>query len=330
MTLEQILAVNSLNGNAAKKFLASNMNFGVLRTNTVLHKDDWVDLDRRVIQIAQEKLTVVSDLTDRGLTYELGGIGKTVSQWQTEGDMSPANVSMEPDTEGERDLVNYELAQVPIPIIHKDFRLGMRQIAAAREAGSNIDMSNADAATRQVAISMEDMVILGYQHTIGGGRIYGYTNHPYRATLALDDGLGNLLPFTVENAARMILDMIQKADDDEYYGPFNLYLPTGMSTVLYEIIPNTNGKMLKQHLEEIDLIQEVKIASRMPKGNMTLVQMTSDNVDIAVGQPLIPVEWNEKGGMAVNYKILTAMAPRLKARQDRKLGVVHAKFQQGK
>jgi hypothetical protein len=86
--------------------------------------------------------------------------------------------------------------------------------------------------------------------------------------------------------------------------------------------------MLKQHLEEIDLIEEVKVSSRVPKGNLALVQMSSDNVDLAVGQPLIPVEWDEKGGMAVNYKIMTAMAPRLKARQDKTLGVVHATFKQ--
>jgi len=325
MTLDQILAAQGLRGNAAQRLIQNGMNLDILRTNAVLQKDDWIDLDRRVVKIAQERLTVVEDLTTMGLTYDLpGGLAKTVASWQTEGDMSPANVSMEPDTEPERDLLNYEEDHVPVPIIHKPFRIGARQLAAGREAGSNIDLSNSDAAARTVGIGMEDLVIKGWGKSIGGKRLYGYTTHPNRLTIDFDPVA---VPFNVHNAARMLLDMVQMADDNEYYGPFNVYFPTGLSTVLYEIIPNTNGKMLKQHLEEIDLINEVKISSRIPNGNMTLVQMTSDNVDLAIGQPLIPVEWDERGGMAVHYLVMTAMAPRLKARQDGKLGVVHATFQ---
>ncbi|MCL2236517.1 MAG: bacteriocin family protein [Defluviitaleaceae bacterium] len=329
MNLEQLLAINGLAGNSAKMLIANGMNLDTLRTNTVLQKDDWEDLDNRVIAVAQERLVVVSDLVERGLTYDLGGIGKTVSMWQTSGDMSPANVSMEPDSEGERDLVNFETTQVPVPIIHKDFRLGLRQVAAGRESGSNIDLTNADEASRTVAIGMEDLVIRGYDKTLDGQHIYGYITHPYRSTVALTDIVtGDPLPFTVETAADWILAMVQEADDKSYHGPFVLYVPTGLSTILYKIIPGTNGKMLKQHLEEIDLIDSIKVSSRMPKGNMALVQLDSGNVDLAIGQPLIPVEWDEKGGMALHYRIMTAMVPRLKFRQNKTLGVVHATFMQ--
>ncbi|MCL2223573.1 MAG: bacteriocin family protein [Defluviitaleaceae bacterium] len=330
MTPEQILQANGLGGSIAQRLIATNMDISMLRTNAILQKDDWVDLDRRVVKVAQERLSAVSDLVDRDLIYELGGLGKTVSQWQTEGDMSDATVSMEPDSDGIRDLLNLETDEVPVPIIHKDFRLGARQLAAGRESGSPIDMTNADAATRKVAVGMEDLVISGSKNKFSKKPIYGYITHPFRSQIAFVDIGGILQPITVDNFAELILQMIQEADDKDYYGPFILYVPTGLSTILYKIIPNTNGKMLKQHLEEIDLIEEVKVSSRMPKGNLALVQMSSDNVDLAIGQPLIPVEWDEKGGMAVNYKILTAMAPRLKSRQDKTLGVVHAKFKQNR
>lgn len=328
MTPEQILQANGLGGSIAQRLIASNMDISRLRTNAILQKDDWIDLDNRVVTVAQERLSAVTDLADRGLTYDLGGLGKTVSMWQTEGDMSPANVSIEPDSDGERDLVNYETDEVPVPIIHKDFRLGARQLAAGRESGSNIDMTNADAAARKVAVGMEDLVISGSKNKFSKKPIFGYVTHPFRSKIAFVDTGGILQPITVENFPELILQMIQKADDTDYFGPFILYVPTGLSTILFKIIPNTNGKMLKQYLEEIDLIEEVKVSSRMPKGSLALVQMSSDNIDLAVGQPLVPVEWEERGGMAVNYKIMTAMAPRLKARQDRTLGVVHATFKQ--
>lgn len=321
MNFGDILKANNLgNGSVAQRLLANNMDMGILRSNAVLLEREWIDLDTRIVKIAQERLTVVQDLIDGGFTYDLGGIGTTISQWQTESDMTPATVSMEPDSQDNRDLLDYELAQVPIPIIHKDFKLGIRQIEASRRMGSNIDMTNADAAARRVAIGMEDLVIRGYGNAFGGNPIYGYTTHPNRIT---GTAPGPWSPATLENVYATVLAMLTAADKAGFFGPFNLYIPSGIGMVLYTYYTDGSGQTVEMRLQNIGLINKIAVADRLPANQLVMVQMDTSVVDLAVAQPLMPVEWDDQGGLVTNYKVLTAMAPRLKANQNGGLGIVN-------
>ena len=318
MNLEKYLTEQGLGGSVAQRLLANNMNMQVLRTNAILQKDEWVDLDKRVIKIAEERLVLTQDLIAAGLTYDLGGIGTTISQWQVESDMTDAVVSMEPDSEGNRDVVDYDIAQVPIPIIHKDFRLGIRQLEASRRMGSSIDMTNSDAASRRVAVGMEDLVLKGYASTFAGQTIYGALNHPKTIT-----GVAPGAWSDIDNVYETILKMVEAADAAHRYGPFNLYVPSGLGMVLYRFYDDGSGQTVEQRLNQITPIQSVKVNDRLPANTLLLVQMTSDTIDIAVAQPLMPVEWESKGGLVSNFKIITAMAPRIKPDADGKLGIVH-------
>lgn len=321
MTYQQILAASGMGGTPAQRLMANGLNLNTLRTNAVLLKDEWIELDTRVVKIAQERLTIVSDLIEMGLTYDLGGIGTTISQWQMESDLTPATISMEPDSEDNRDLLNYELAQVPIPIIHKDFSLGVRQLEATRRMGSNIDLTNADAAARKVAIGMEDLVIGGNNATFGGNVIYGITNHPNRITGNATGpwlGTGN-----IDNAYQTVVAMLAAADAAHFYGPFNLYVAPGLGMALYQYYGDGSGQTVEMRLQNLTLINKIAVDDRLPAGTVTLIQMDTSVIDLAIGQPLMPVEWQDKGGLVTNYKVLTAMAPRLKADVNGRLGIVH-------
>lgn len=315
----EVLQMAGMSGSLGMRLMANNMNPACLRTQAVLLKDEWVDLDTRIIQIAQERLSLTQDLIEAGLTYELGGIGTTISQWQVESDMTDATVSMEPDSEDNRDLLEYQLAQVPVPIIHKDFKLGIRQLEATRRMGSNIDLTNADAAARRVAVGMEDLVIKGYPSTFVGQNIWGVTNHPDRITGV---ATGNWLS-DIDAVYTTVLSMLAAADARHRYGPFNLYISPGLGQVIYYVYPDGSGQTVLQRLQNIDAINEIKVNDRLADGDLVLVQMTADTIDLAVAQPLIPVEWDEKGGLVVNFKIMTALVPRIKPDGYGELGIVH-------
>ena len=316
--MADIMSSGNLNSTMVQKLLSSGMDLSVLRTNAVLQKEEWVDLDKRVIRIAEERLVLTQDLIAAGLTYNLGGIGTTISQWQVESDMTDAVVSMEPDSEGNRDLVDYDIDQVPIPIIHKDFRIGLRQLEASRRMGSSIDTTNADAAARRVAIGMEDLVVRGYASKFAGQSIYGVTTHPNRITGTAPGPWTN-----IDNVYETILKMVEAADAAHRYGPFNLYIPSGLGMVLYRFYDDGSGQTVEQRLQQITPINAVRVNDRLPADQLVLIQMASDTIDLAVAQPLMPVEWDDKGGLVTNYKVLTAMAPRLKPDANGILGVVH-------
>ena len=313
-----ITNLNGLNGSVVQKLYANNMNMSVLRTNAILQDREWMDLDKNVIKVAEERLVITQDLINAGLTYDLGGIGTTISQWQVESDMTDAIVSMEPDTEGNRDLVDYQIDKVPVPIIHKDFSIGLRQLDASRRMGSNIDLTNSDAAARRVAVGMEDLVVKGYASKFAGQSIYGVTTHPNRIT-----GTAPGPWTTIENIYETVLNMLEAADAAHRYGPFNLYIPSGLGMLLYRFYDDGSGQTVEQRLQQITPIQAVRVSDRLANNEVVLVQMTSDTIDLAVAQPLIPVEWDTKGGMVTNYKILTSMAPRIKPDANGKLGIVH-------
>lgn len=316
---ETILSGSGLSGSVVQKLIANNMKMSCLRTNAILQKDEWVELDKRIVKIAEERLVIAADLIAAGLTYNLGGIGTTVSQWQIESDMTDATISMEADSVGNKDLVDYQMAQVPIPIIHKDFQLGLRQIEASRRMGSNIDMTNSDAAARRVAVGMEDLIIKGYASKIAGQQIYGITTHPARITGTATGAWAT----DIDNIYDTVINMLAAADAAHRYGPFNLYVASGLGMHLYKYYTDGSGQTVEQRLRNISPINDIKVSDRLPAGNLALVQMTSDTIDLAIGQPLMPVEWQDKGGLVSNFKILTAMAPRIKPDAASKLGIVH-------
>ena len=301
--------------------LANNMNMNALRTNRILQSDEWKDFDDRIIMSATKVLNIYADLLSEGLVYQLSDMGYRVTQWTTEGDRVEAIVAMEPDAAGLRDLVNFEDVKLPIPCIIADYKIGLREILASRREQRPIDTLNADRAGRRIGEGVEKMIVHGYGNSIEGQRIYGLLTHPARATEAFTD------PFNAETAPEMILRLIDIMEENKFFGAkYNLYMPVGMSSVLYKMMPDTHGKMLKTHLEEIDLINTIKPSSMIPRGNMVLVRMDADTIDIAEAQELINVEWDIKGGMSFEYRALTALVPRLKARQDNTMGIVHATF----
>lgn len=47
--------------------------------NALLRKDEWLEIDRVVLETAKTELVVVQDLVTQGLTKQLGGLGSKVS-----------------------------------------------------------------------------------------------------------------------------------------------------------------------------------------------------------------------------------------------------------
>ena len=303
-------------GSIAKKLVANHMDVQCLRTNGLLRYREWVELDQRVVRIARERLIIFDDLVSLGLTTNLGGLGVTISQYETESDLTPATVSMEADVSSQNDNLDYELNSVPVPIISKDFKLGIRQLEASRRLGSNIDLSTADVATYKVSEAAEDLIIQGYPRKIGGYRIYGLVNHPNRITV---DSAG---PWTtIDNIYTTVLNMLAALEAKQQFGPYRLYIAAGLAIHLYNVYPDGSGQTVFQRLQNIPTISAVKVADRLPAGTVVLVRTSSDTIDLATAQPIIPVEWDANGGLVSYFKIMMAFAPRLKPDSNGKLGV---------
>ena len=95
------LTPNGSGGYTAPEGIAADLSNAVLnvnqfRTNDTLRKDEWLEIDRAVIEIARDRLTGVADLVSAGLTINLvNGLGTTVFQWEDMSDMTAADINME-------------------------------------------------------------------------------------------------------------------------------------------------------------------------------------------------------------------------------------------
>lgn len=307
-----------------------NGQYGSIATNApaLLRIDEWRDIDRAVVQAGADRLTGIADLEGRGLTHNLGSIGITISTYEKVSEMTGADVSMDGITEGEKDTIAYDHANIPVPIIHKDFDVNVRRLIASRQFGESIDVTAASVASRVVAEKCEDMLFGGSPIIVGGGAIYGYMTHPHRNTVDMATAWPSADPDDIVDDVR---DMLSRARADHFYGPFDLYIPGGYEDVLdrdYLVGSPSEGitvttKTIRQRIMELSGISSIKVADRLTGNNVILVQLTRDVVDLAKAQGITTVNWQAYGGMQERFKVMAVKVPRIKSTYDGECGVVH-------
>lgn len=294
--------------------------------NATLLKDEWIKLDEVVVKAALPGLKAVADLRGRGLTYNIpNGLASTVLQSQAQSDIGPATVSMDGLADNGGDRPVYNLTNLPLPIIHRDFSFSARQIAVSRKGNMPLDLSTAELAARKVAEGAEQMLI-GSGPTIayGGGQIFGYTNFPQRITKALHDPTASgWVPRTL---LLDVLSMRQLSTNKLHYGPWILYISRAWDSVIDDdlsIYKGSTGDTLRNRLKEIDGITDVVTLDFLKGYDMVLVQTTPEVVREVVGMDITTVQWESHGGMQVNFKVMCILVPQLRADYNGNTGIVH-------
>jgi len=296
-------------------------------THATLRRDEWKHLDEAVLKISETRLGGVQDLIDRGLVYNIGnGLGSTVLETHDISDALDADVTMDGITRGENDRVNYETTYLPLPIIHADYEINARVLAASRNLGNSLDVSMAERAARKVAQTRENMLFTNTTFVFGGGTIYSYVNHPDRNQVTLSVGWDDSAK-TSRAIKDEVLSLKQAAINARHYGPYVLYIPTAYETVLdedYEDTGTTATNMtVRERILKISNILDVKVVDTLPADNVVLVQMTSDVVRLVRGLPMQNVEWKEEGNLITKYKVMAIEVPQVRSDQAGHSGVVH-------
>lgn len=197
----------------------------------------------------------------------------------------------------------------------------------------------------------------GNSTQVGGyGRnssVYGYTNFPKRLTKT------NLYSPTAGgwSPAKTLADTLACLDQlrlNKFYGPFMLYHSNDWDAYMDNDYILTGGNVatqtLRERLNAIKGITDVKrldfLFAAPPTANTGLtsytgpggegiaaagnpftllfVQMTPDVAQAVNGMDLTTVQWEEKGGMKLNFKVMAIQVPRLRADRYGNCGILHA------
>lgn len=301
-------------------------NEAILTSNAdaTLRHEEWLQIDETVQQVARERLNIVEDLRSAGLTYNIpNGMGKTVLLTEKSSDTNDALMSMDGLRESENDRQVYDSDYLPLPIIHKDFHFSARQIAASRNGNTPIDTSMVAEATRKVAEMAEKLVIGSATFpTYGGGTIYGLTNYTNALTESLSDPSTGGSSMGA-NALADILSMKQSAQNAHFYGPYMVYNAPAWDQYLDNDFKAASDKSVRQRLSEVAGISGIKTLDFLSNYDMIMVQMTSNVIREVIGMDIVPLQWETKGGMRVNFKVMAIMVPQLRADYNDNTGIVY-------
>lgn len=293
-----------------------------------LRKEEWKQIDDAVVISARERLRVVADIRGAGLTYNIpNGMGKTVLVTQSMTDISGAHIDMDPAKTTEADRPEFDLVNLPLPVIHKDFYFNARQIATSRNSGTPIDVTTAQLAARRVSEEAEKLALgISPTYTYGGGTIYGLTNFPHRITKSLTSPEDS--DWSPKVLIEEILQMRQASTDLFYYGPWVLYNSPAWDQYIDEDYSDLKGdNTVRDRIKKIEGISDVRTAQFLSGFQLVMVQMTSDVIRMVIGMEVQTLQWETLGGMRINFKVMAIMVPQLRSTtaniNSNHTGIVH-------
>jgi uncharacterized linocin/CFP29 family protein len=299
----------------------------VMNANATLLRLEWQLLDEVVVRAALPRLRAVADIRGRGLQFTIpNGMAKTVLQTQAQSAMTAATMSMDGLAESAGDRPVYDLTNLPLPIIHKDFSFSARQIAVSRNGSMPLDLSVAESAARRVAEGAEQLLLgVAGSYAYGGGTVYGFTNFPSRITKALTDPTDST--WTPRTLVQEVLSMRQLSQAALHYGPWIMYTSLAWDQYLDEDLntssANASNITLRDRLRRIEGIEDIVTLDYLNGYDALLVQLTSDVVREVVGMDITTVQWETKGGMELNFKVMAILVPQVRADFNGNTGIVH-------
>ena len=307
----------TLNGNLTK----------VPAKNALLRYDEWKAFDDAVLKVARQRLRLVADLRAAGLTYTIpNGMGKTV--FVTEDMSDPGNVTIDMDglARSANDRPKYGINNLPLPIIRSDFSISLRQLNASRNGNTPLDTTMVECQARRVAEEAERLA-LGTSTlwpstaVYGGGYIYGLTTEPNVSTVSLTAPTTS--GWTGSDLLDDVLEMRQTAYDNNHFGPFALYFSPGWDRYLGADFKTNSDKSVIARLKEIDGLSTIRTLDYLTNYKALLVEMNSDVVREVIGLDFTTVQWEEQGGMLLNFAVMAIMVPQVRSDQSDQSGIVY-------
>ena len=310
---------NSANGGSGSPYLENGQLIN--NANQTLRHEEWKVYDDALIQVTRTRLNLVKDLMAKGLTRPLGGIGDILAMYEQVSDMTKANVSMDARTRDNKDRLTFDQVGVPIPVFHKEWEMGHRQLESSRSRGASLDVTSIEIAGRIVLDEIENHIVNGVANlSVSGNKLYGYVTHPNRNTYTLQ---ANWAADSGKAIRNDLLAMVQILRDEHYTGPFTVYVGSSYSSHLQtDYSDNKGDNSIMDALETIREIEKVEIADHLAPDEIVVIQLTSDVVDLALAVDLQTIQWSVQP-MSTDFMTYAMMAVRVKTEKNGRCGICH-------
>jgi len=287
-------------------------------------------LDRAVVEVGLQRLTVAADIMAAGLTYNLSDpLSVAQLEWNTQNKIGAAQRTMNPQSRGENKLPIVSPNRLPIYLTTDEFEIDIRTLKTSQRVGMPLDTAIVKQCVRAVNEAIEDATINGattldgQDLKVAGYSAYGLLNAPNANTQALTLASWDATPVG-STIFSEVQTMIGKLQADKKYGPYRLYVPTDIGLAFdndYNATNNAQGLTIRQRLLQMENLQAVKTADMLPATKVVLVQMTSDVVDMVIGQPPTIIPWTSLDGFSIHNLVMAIMIPRVRSDYDGNSGI---------
>lgn len=289
-----------------------------------------VVLDKVPVEVGLQRLSFVADLMSEGLTYTLPDpLSITQLEWNTVSKIGAAQRTMSPSARGENKLPIMLPYRLPVYLTTDTFELDIRTLKMSQRLGIPLDTAIAKQCVRAVNEAVEDASINGATTLDGQSlQVAGYTAPGL--VNATNANTGNLTAAAWTTAPvgttilTEVLAMATALQADLKYGPYNLYVPTAVGIALNQDFKANGDKSILSRLQELSFggrPLRVRPTDMMPSTKVAMVQMTSDVVDVVMGQPPTIIPWTSLDGFTIHNLVMAIMIPRVRSDANGNSGV---------
>lgn len=288
---------------------------------TVLRKDQWILIDRIVTQTSRKRMRAYADLRAAN-TFSIDGMSTTILEWEKLTDSGEAVVDMDGLSEGNRNFApRFTLQGMPLPITHSDFFISKRFLNVSRsKGGPGIDLTRVEQAARRVGETIEQTTIGTLAGTLYGDnnsyvdstpQVTGYVNHADRLTKT-----GETAP-TGTNGTTILNEWLANRElltAQNFYGPYIVYVADDWDEFLDNDFKTNSDKTVRERLLAIENVQNIRRLDYLTTaGTKIWVDFGLDLVQAINGMEVTTVQYESKGGMQINFKVMGIQVPRLKS-----------------
>jgi hypothetical protein len=290
-----------------------------------------VAIDKAVVEVGLQRLTFAADILAAGLTYTLTDpLSVAQLEWSTINKIGAAQRTMSPSARGENKLPIVVPNRLPIYLTTDQFEIDIRTLKMSQRVGMPLDTAIVKQCVRAVNEAIEDAALNGattldgQDLAVAGYKAPGLLNAPNAETQNLTAAAWTTVPVGSTVFAE-VQAMMKKLQDNKKFGPYRLYVGTQIGNALdtdYNQTNNAQGLTIRQRLLQMDSLEAVRVADLLPAGNgaspsignkAALVQMTSDVIDMVVGQTPTVVPWTSLDGFAIHNLVMAIMIPRVRS-----------------
>ena len=293
-----------------------------LRTAAPLQDKAQVLIDRAVVEVGLQRLTLVADLLAAGLTYNLTDpLSVSQLEWNSTNKVGAAQRTMSPAARGENKMPITTPNRLPIYLTTDRFEIDIRTLKQSQRIGTPLDTSLVRQCTRSVNEAIEDAAINGattldgQDLQVGGYTAPGLLNAPNAETQALTAAAWDSSVVGATVLAE-VQAMKAKLTANKKYGPYRLYVSTAIGEALdgdYDTTNPSAGLTVRQRLLKLEGLEAVRTADMLPSTKAVLVQMTSDVIDVVVGQQPTVIPWTSLDGFMIHNLVMAIMIPRVRS-----------------